>query len=294
MMTSKNPKSTQSWLVIIALIIVAMVVVACGDDSNDNDSSSDNPNTTVSGPAITLAENGVSSNAEWQPYVQEFNGVEMVLVPIGCFTMGSTNEQIDSTLQICEENGYQCERTLLTDEQPAHQQCFTEPFWINRTQVTLTQYNECVAAGICTEQRRPTWFEANSYCIWRDARLPTEREWEYAARGPDNLLYLWGNEFVTDNVGNDPNGASWVGAVDMSDNLSEWTSTIYDQDEFPYPYVIDGREDIEINADFRVLRGSSLDNNQNFARAADRDPADPNFRYRLVSFRCALDYDSHQ
>lgn len=74
-----------------------------------------------------------------------------------------------------------------------------------------------------------TWFEAHTFCELRDTRLPTEAEWEYAARGPDNLNYPWGNEFEEDfvvyqnnsddqtaTVGSRTPGASWVGTLDMS------------------------------------------------------------------------------
>jgi iron(II)-dependent oxidoreductase len=118
-----------------------------------------------------------------------------------------------------------------------------------------------------------SWFEARDICALRDARLPTEAEWEYAARGVDSLLYPWGNDFVRENVvfqrtaqqgalfvmaadGTPlrPASASWVGALDMLGNIEEWTSTIYDeldysrrsldfQNLYPYPYrADDGRE----------------------------------------------------
>jgi formylglycine-generating enzyme required for sulfatase activity len=263
------------------------------------------PTATPSDPAIALAENGVSSNAEWEPYspyIQEFNGVEMVLVPAGCFMMGSTDEQVDVALQICEENDYTCERSWFEDEQPAHRQCFDEPFWIDRTEVTRAQYEECVTAGDCTDPPKftdsiaysirdtqpinnVTWFQASDYCRWRGAHLPTELEWEYAARGPNNLIFPWGNDFVTNNViyvnnsgyeiadsGSRPNGASWVGALDMSGNVWEWVSSLYQSYEYS---AIDGREDMENRIEVRGMRGGSFTNGIELLRTATRGIDEP-------------------
>lgn len=209
----------------------------------------------------------VTQNADWEPLSREFEGVTMVLVPVGCFTMGAEQGPADA---------------------PAHEQCFDVPFWIDRTEVTRAMYVACLQAGACTEMpaseastrdaqpiNHVTWFQARDYCAWRDARLPTEREWEYAARGPDGLAYPWGSFFEAERVvfglnsgletaeaGSRPEGASWVGAVDMSGNVYEWTSTIYDENCadgacFPYPYADDGRERNSNEEVLRVLRGGS-------------------------------------
>jgi len=80
-----------------------------------------------------------------------------------------------------------------------------------------------------------TWFEAEAYAAWRGGSLPTEAQWEYAARGPESLIYPWGNEWnpelanVVDSedltvVGSFPDGASWVGALDMAGNTMEWVA----------------------------------------------------------------------
>ena len=190
----------------------------------------------------------VTANDQWSPMIQAFDGVEMVLVPPGCFMMG---------------------REAGEDEQPVHEVCFEEPFWIDRYEVTNVQYGS--TGGWLADnypRENVNWFDALAYCQSRRVRLPTEAEWEYSARGPDNLFYPWGNEFVRENVvyignshyqpanvGSQPGNLSWVGAFDLSGNVQEWVSTIYDEDHFPYPYATDdGREDLSATDGFRVFR----------------------------------------
>jgi formylglycine-generating enzyme required for sulfatase activity len=231
----------------------------------------------------------------------------MALVPAGCFMMGSDSGD--------------------SDEQPVHEQC-VESFYIDRTEVTQADFERLGGVkananrfdGADRPVERITWFEARDFCDLREARLPTEAEWEYAARGPDARVYPWGDDFVADNVvyegnsnsqtanvGSRPGGASWVGAVDLSGNVWEWVSTIYGVDNdfdynfnesgerlYPYPYTDDdGREDNSDNRSaVRVLRGGSWNGLDSGVRAANRGRYYPVDSYNFFGFRCALSNNS--
>lgn len=222
----------------------------------------------------------IANNAAWTPVVREFDGVEMVQVPAGCFMMGHTDGR--------------------RDEQPVHEICFASPFWIDRYEVTNAQFG---VAGAFQGDDRPrenlTWFEARDFCASRDARLPTEAEWEYAARGVDGLIYPWGNEMneealvfdrnnnnQTADVGSRPDGISWVGAYDMVGNVWEWVSSVY----FPYPYENSAaRENLDDTTSRRVYRGG-LGSYIDFGTgAATRFRREPHERDWFIGFRCARD-----
>jgi iron(II)-dependent oxidoreductase len=155
---------------------------------------------------------------------------------------------------------------------------------------------------MASEDERPreqiTWFEARDFCESRGERLPTEAEWEYAARGPEAWIYPWGDEFDgskmiwnrglsdgTAPVGSLPAGASWVGALDMSGNAWEWVSSIYQR----YPYdSSDGRESSQDTNSARVLRGGSWNLvNAVYLRAAYRYDGYPYGWLSNFGFRCA-------
>ena len=270
-------------------------------------------------PPATPPPGELSTNAEWTPVMQKFDGVEMVLVPAGCFMMGSTEEEIDSAFEICKSASAVCEyeygRDWFESESPRHEICFDEPFWIDLYEVTNAQFRafggQAEEESHWTDDNRPreeiTWFEAVAFCELRGARLPTEAEWEYAARGPDGLVYPWGNDFVADNVvyednafgqtaevGSRPGGASWVGALDMSGNVQEWVSSLYQ--DHPYPYdAADGREasgDIDGSRSRAKRNGSwchwdTGSENTSFLRAAYRSGQDPPYGNYSLGFRCA-------
>lgn len=258
------------------------------------------PSVTATLPPLGFPGNPVTNNAEWKPFIEAnarvVDGVSMVMVPAGCFMMGSTESQIDYAMTLYSGREY------YADETPAEQVCFDAPFWIDRTEVTNGQYGGSGEwDGDDLPRETVSWFEAKAHCENRGARLPTEAEWEYAARGPDSLIYPWGNEFVAENVvysensgsktapvASRPGGVSWVGAYDLSGNVWEWVSTIYDQEEFTYPYATaDGREDNNTDVG-RVFRGGSWDLVAVSVRTAIRDGFDDIYGEFDIGFRCAL------
>jgi sulfatase modifying factor 1 len=231
--------------------------------------------------ALSRAQDFSGGNEDWEPFVWEFDGVEMVLVPTGCFLMGSAR-------------GYE-------DEVPVHEVCLNA-FWIDRFEVTNASYG---SSGYFDGPNRPreevTWFDARDFCERRGARLPTEAEWEYAARGPQSWVYPWGDSFdganatyegnsrgKTTDVGIRMGGASWVGALDMSGNVWEWVSTL----DKPYPYdATDGREgDTESNS-VRIMRGGSWYDSSTNVRSAFRGGGVPISNNNSLGFRCVRSVD---
>lgn len=229
----------------------------------------------------------IATNTEWKPVTRAFADVPMVEVPPGCFVMG--NDSGDN-------------------ERPAHQQCFDQPFWMDATEVTNAQFahfgGDAATLSRWTGDTLPretiTWVEAAAFCQKRGARLPTEVEWEYAARGPDSLIFPWGNTFdptlvvygknsagQTAEVGSKPGNASWVGALDMSGNVYEWTSSTFK----PYPYnPKDGREDPADRTHTRVARGGSWSISTTTPLTASlRSGGDPLSARSDFGFRCARD-----
>ncbi len=251
-------------------------------------SSTDSPSPTFTATNAQLGFGRVYQNDEWTPHVEVINGETMMLVPVGCFMMGSLGGQ--------------------DDEKPVEEQCFDAPFWIDKYEVTRGDYVACVAAGGCTETpdsqysirdtqpiNRVTWFEATVYCGWREARLPTEKEWEYAARGPSNWIYPWGNEFIGDNivsnygtadVGSRRDGHSWVGANDLSGNVWEWVSSWY----IEYPYNPSQAESNTSHSYYRVTRGGGFIYDDDSYRSAGRNREYPSVDHTYIGFRCARSY----
>ena len=207
------------------------------------------------------------------------------------------------------------------DEKPVHEVSLSA-YWIDIYEVTNGQYALCVADGACTEPHETKSFrnasyygdpafanypvvavdraQAEAYCAWANTRLPTEAEWEYAAKGPDGNTYPWGNVFQPKSlnysgngnydtlaVGDSPEDVSAFGIFDMGGNVSEWILDRYQENWYS---VTDQPSDPTgpANGNYYVIRGGSAQTAENNARTADRFYA-LNTSYSLDrGFRCAV------
>lgn len=218
----------------------------------------------------------------------------MVFVPGGSFTMGDTSGDGDPS------------------ERPTGR-VTPGNFWIDRFEVTFDQFGKFVqTAGYKPqgnwEQHKSrggnhpvvnvTWADAGAYCRWAEKRLPSEAEWEYAARGSDGRKYPWGGQWdakraafrgnrggknQSSPVGSYSGGVSPFGAQDMAGNVWEWTASL----EKSYPYVAtDGREDPQVGG-ARVSRGGSWYSQLQDLRSSVRDVPPARSQNDKLGFRCA-------
>ena len=239
------------------------------------------------------------------PYPEEIidvQGISMRLVPAGEFTMGS---EIDSS------------------EMPVHT-LYLDNYYVDKYEVTNQAYQKCVDMGVCLAPSdkssstrkeyygnpefsnypliRASWVMANTYCQWRGAHLPTEAEWEKAARGTDQRIYPWGNEFGcsfanmviqgeqcvgdTTAVGSYEIGISPYGLYDMAGNVGEWTTSIMK----PYPYDRnDGREDSSVLRNHIIRGGTWYYENENYSRVSKRDALNSMTNDPDIGFRCVME-----
>lgn len=253
--------------------------------------------------------------------IHEVDQMEQVYVPAGEFIMGSNDTDAKTTI----EGG------RAYPEIPVNT-VYLDGYWIDKYEVSNGQYALCVDAGVCQPPHIPSsytrpeyygnpeysnypiiwvnWSMARAYCEWAGRKLPTEAEWEKAARGTDERRYPWGNDPLsaeranfcdidcplshanpayndgypdTAPVGSFLAGVSPYGALDMAGNVWEWTSTLVQ----PYPYdAADGREDLDSTGE-RVWRGGPWSNGVWWMRSAIRYRSVPFYWYYNLGFRCA-------
>jgi formylglycine-generating enzyme required for sulfatase activity len=251
----------------------------------------------------------------------------MVYVPAGEFIMGSAQAEVEELVARCvaEGNGEGNCREWLGHEIPQHR-VHLDAFWIDQTELTNAQYRRCVEAGACWEPRcwdnpdvsapdQPvvcvSWEDALSYIAWAGGRLPTEAEWEKAARGSDGRVYPWGDEFDVRKVnfcdgkcalewkadaddgyawsapvGSYPEGASPYGALDMAGNVWEWVADWYDAG---YYAVSPGRNPQgPESGHWPLLRGGSFFNVPWGVRCALRHRSYPQDRIGYYGFRLVM------
>jgi len=250
---------------------------------------------------------GVEANEQWDPIRRDHAARPMALVPAGCFPMGTSAEQL-------REASYWCDRFFgvfgcpddFSNEQPVHEVCFERPFWIDVYEVTNLSYGSLYPAGMTPtdplyiQYQWPrgtvSWEEAEAHCRGRGARLPTEAEWEYAARGPDALIYPWGNSFDPSEVdwysghpyrvGSKAGWVSWVGAHDMAAGMAEWVNDAYG----PYATEAGAAPAEGTPGGQRVARGGHWFSRSAYHwRTSARAPYPVGYASSTVGFRCAVD-----
>ncbi len=227
------------------------------------------------------------------------DGALLVFIPAGPFRIGSDDQD-----PVGQSNEKPSVIVTLKD------------YWIDQTEVTNLQYLDCVDLGPCTEPNSDhfgdpdyadhpvvgvDWVQAGQYCEWAGRRLPTEAEWEKAARGPEGLIWPWGNQAPDDTranftgkatqpVGSYPKGAGRAyGVLDMAGNVWEWTSAWYVADIYKTMPLEDPPSPTTGPNNLRVLRGGSWGTTQVSIRAANRSRNAPTAQEETIGFRCAAD-----
>lgn len=252
------------------------------------------------------------------PLVDELTGMRMLFMPGGIFRLGYDDGE--------------------ADERPSFV-ARMDPYYIDETEVTNGHYRVCVEAGECRPPQNPgatyhpayfnslayddypvifvTWYDADQFCRWRGARLPSEAEWERAAGfDPQEMIkyrYPWGNEFDgerlnfcdtncprsdrntayndghrdTAPVGSYPEGRSPIGVYDMAGNVMEWVDDWYDRRYYEQAPNVNPRGPAE--GEFKVIRGGSWLSSEAGVTVTARNHYDPRVARANLGFRCAVD-----
>jgi formylglycine-generating enzyme required for sulfatase activity len=262
-----------------------------------------------------------------------------VRIPGETFTMGSDVRDLERARALCEKEPSRvlCERITSADsdqgllrETPAHM-VTVSPFELDRFEVTVEAYGRCVSAGACAAPGFPagdarfdrpelpvthvSWDDASTFCTWARGRLPTEAEWELAARGPTGRDFPWGfswdgrlcnhGSLSTDEtdgsdsflylapVGSYPGGATLLGVHDLAGNVSEWVFDRFDAVAFMNTaagYAARAVTNPRVATGARaIVLGGSWSTGAPWARGASRWFRAPHVRTPDTGFRCAYD-----
>ena len=288
------------WLAIGAAVLgLVVVVVDRGSGTSPMVAPPVSATATQAPEPATAAsrstDSGIPAGATGE---SDVDGMEMVYVPAGTFLMGAAGD-----------DGW-----VGNSEKP-QRVVYLDAYWIDKTEVTNAMFERFVEAtgpdAAATWRRTASgkpdhpvvgvnWFDADAYCRWAGRSLPTEAQWEKAARGSDGRKYPWGNEAPTRERCNfdrneggttavgkySPWGDSPYGAVDMAGNAWEWVADWYDK----YYYAASPKDNPPGpgSSTSRVLRGGSWLNIARFVRSSFRSSSHPDFRFVSFGFRCAL------
>jgi formylglycine-generating enzyme required for sulfatase activity len=311
-----------SMQVICFALLVVLILTGCAPSAAETTGSTSQPPALTDTPAEALADTSTATappptdtpmpTATPEPTdtpeptstftptplpaeIQDPSGAEMILIPAGPFTMGSDTNQAAA--------------------RPAHTVTLDD-FYIDKYEVTNEQYLVCVEEGSCptgggSRLRNPnwighpvmdvTWYDAQRFCEWRGGRLPTEAEWEKAARGTDERTFPWGEDAVTCElvrygacgwmtapVGSHPKGVSPYGVHDMAGNAWEWTADWYLQKYYEQSPA-ENPTGPDFNTYYKSTRGGAWFYQAGLQTAIWRNHAPPEVAYSYLGFRCVRD-----
>jgi formylglycine-generating enzyme required for sulfatase activity len=301
---------------------------------------------TPTAPAPTPRTTDVLEEGDTR--VRARDGMTVVYVPAGQFEMGMSDAQVEHVVRICRQTDDDCSPEWFRSTQPAHTVTL-DAFWIDQTEVTNAMFAEFlneegnqvqdgvswlepgaghrgIVYGHIEEQQgvlqpeaayedhpviEVSWYGAAAYCAWVGARLPSEAEWEYAARGPQSTVYPWGNAFEGgranhcdvhcpyewrdrdlddgsvhwSSVGEHPDGASWCGALDMAGNVWEWVADWW-SDEYDAQSAAHNPQGPD-SGTLRIARGGSwFDPRWQLSSPCRKALTPSSYRIHWVGFRC--------
>jgi len=307
----------------IALLAVAMGTACAGAGPAPTD---DRPRATRRVPPapVRAARQGASSEGFLALTAPPF---ERVHIQASTFLMGSAQSEVQAALEACNAEPLGeteiCEKREYANEMSDHE-VYLSDYWIDRTEVTVERYRACVATGVCSELPYAaggarfdvpdlpavlvSWFDARRFCGWAGGRLPTEAEWERAARGSAGHRYPWGNVYnaflanhgrlawdeLDDSdgflelapVASFADGATADGVHDLAGNAEEWVADFY-APSYVEASVVNPRGPAA--GDERVVRGGSYAHPRPSLRSATRGHSLADERRTWRGFRCAYD-----
>lgn len=287
-------KKIASPVLFVVLLLLSIIISACGPTATA---------TAIAQPTVPSLDIKLSADGK------------SALIPAGKFTMGNSAED---GLAECKKYRNDCDPAWFTVEAPAHV-VDVAAFYLDLYEVTNANYKACETAGKCkpprlTNSAKQTsyygnaqfdnfpvidvdWESANAYCTWAGGRLPTEAEWEKAARGPSPHIYPWGDDIDTQHanyfdskvgdpvaVGSFESGRSAYGMYDMAGNVWEWMADWYEV----YPGG-DPKASPDFGQKTRALRGGAFLDPTNAVRVAYRGGLDPTHSFGNIGIRCAHD-----